>query len=149
MAVTAYSGQYEDATAAFERGDYAKAYRLFKPLAQQGIPEAQYNLGHMYRSGFGVPQDYVEAAKWHRRGAEQGFATAQYTLGQMYRVGQGVPQDYVQAHMWLNLAASRLPASQREGAVKKRDIVASKMTPAQIAEAKQLAREWKPKKEVR
>jgi hypothetical protein len=33
--------------------------------------------------------------------------------------------------------------------VKYRDIVASEMTPAQIAEAERLAREWKPKKEVK
>ncbi len=31
-------------------------------------------------------------------------------------------------------------------AVKNRDIVAKKMTPAQISEAQKLAREWKPKK---
>ncbi len=65
----------------------------------------------------------------------------------MYENGEGVPQDYVQAHMWLNLAASRFPFGvKRDRAVKKRDIVAKKMTPAQISEAQKLAREWKPKK---
>ncbi len=66
----------------------------------------------------------------------------------MYYKGRGVPQDYVQAHMWLNLAASRFPqGTDRDMAVKIRDILAAKMTPAQIAEAQRLAREWKPKKE--
>ena len=66
----------------------------------------------------------------------------------MYSKGQGVPQDYVQAHMWYNLAASRLPPGKdRDDSVKNRDIAAEKMTPAQIAEAQRLAREWKPKKE--
>ncbi len=61
----------------------------------------------------------------------------------MYGKGRGVPQDYVQAHMWLNLAASRLPpGTGRERTVKNRDILAAKMTPAQIAEAQRLAREW-------
>ena len=59
------------------------------------------------------------------------------------------PQDYVQAHMWFNLAASQVaPASTAENpdmAVRRRDSIASKMTPAQIAEAWKLAREWKPK----
>ena len=65
-----------------------------------------------------------------------------------YRNGQGVPQDYAQAHMWVTLAASRLPPGKdRDNAVKKRDIVAERMTPAQIAEAQKLAREWKPKHE--
>ncbi len=79
--------------------------------------------------------------------AEQGDADAQFNLGVMYDNGQGVPQDYAQAHMWLNLAASRYPPGEnRDKAVKKRDIVAERMTPAQIAEAQKLAREWKPKK---
>ena len=46
------------------------------------------------------------------------------------------------------LAASRLPPGLiRDTAVRNRDIVAAKMTPAQIAEAQRLAREWKPKSE--
>ncbi len=58
-----------------------------------------------------------------------------------------VPQDYVQAHMWFNLAASSFPPGEdHDIAVKNRDNVAKRMTPAQIAEAEKLAREWKPKK---
>ena len=59
-----------------------------------------------------------------------------------------MPQDFVQAHKWWNLAASRFDASEKEyrdQAVRNRDLVAARMTPAQIAEAQKLAREWKPK----
>ncbi len=56
----------------------------------------------------------------------------------MYGNGPGVPQAYVQAHMWFNLAA----AQGYEGAAKNRDPAASKMTPARIAEAQRLAKEW-------
>ncbi len=81
-----------------------------------------------------------------RKDAVQGCAEAQNVLGFMYGEGQGVPQDYVQAHMWYNLAASKHPLGEvRNKAVKTRDILAEKMTPAQIAEAQKLAREWKPK----
>jgi len=65
-------------------------------------------------------------------------------------MGQGVPRDYVQSYMWFTLAASRFTASEqgnREMAGSNRDIAASKMTPAQIAEAQRLVREWKPRKE--
>ncbi len=90
--------------------------------------------------------DYVTALQELEPLAEQGHALAQTILGHMYVHGLGVPQDYVQAHMWLNLAASRFPqGTDRDMAVKDRDIVAAKMTPAQIAEAQKLAREWKPK----
>ena len=186
-AVTAFGGQFEDGIAAYERGDYATAFRLMKPLAEkgdakaqhnlgvmydygrgvpqdttkalkwyrraadQGIPDAQHNLGLMYYYGQGVPQSYIKAARWYRRAADQGMPDSQVNLGIMYYHGQGVSQNYVLAHMWLNLAGSQYPASVRKNvndAVHYRDIVDAKMTPAQIAEAQRLAREWKPKKEV-
>jgi clan AA aspartic protease (TIGR02281 family) len=56
----------------------------------------------------------------------------------MYASGQGVPQDYVTAHMWLNLAAAR----GYKDAAQNRDNIAAQMTPAQIAEAQKLGREW-------
>ncbi len=93
-----------------------------------------------------MPQDYAEAVRWYHRAAEQGDASAQNNLAVMYHNGQGVPQDYVQAHKWYNLAASRLPSGEfHDGAVKDRDLAASKMTAAQIAEAQRLARDWRPK----
>jgi TPR repeat protein len=88
-----------------------------------------------------VKGDYATALRLLRPLADQGDARAQYTLGFLYRTGQGVPQDYVQAHMWSNLAAGY------QNAVNNRDAVARLMTPAQIAEAQKLAREWKPKPE--
>ncbi len=102
---------------------------------------AQINLGVMYSKGEGVPQDDAEALRWYRRAAEQGDADAQFGLGLMYSLDLGVPLDYVQAHMWLSLAAKQ----GIERARKARDELAKKMTPAQIAEAQRLAREWKPK----
>ncbi len=128
--------------------DYAEAMKWFLKAAEQGDAGAQFNLGFMYAKGQGVPQDYAEAIKWYQKAAEQGDASAQNNLGVMYKYGWGVPQDYVQAHTWYNLAASHWPpGSNRDMAVKNRDIVAAKMTPAQVAEAQRLAREWKPKRE--
>ncbi len=92
--------------------------------------------------------DYTTAFREFEALAEQGDASGQFFLGTMYGDGWGVPQDYVQAHMWYNLAASRLPPGKdRDLAVENRDIIAARMTPAQIAEAQRLAREWKPKPE--
>jgi uncharacterized protein len=57
-----------------------------------------------------------------------------------------VPQDYVEAHKWLNLAAAQAkPVGGRNIAGEARDSIAAKMSPAQIAQAQRLAREWKPK----
>ena len=70
--------------------------------------------------------------------AEQGHDDAQYNLGGMYLNGKGVPQDYIQAHMWSSLAAAK---GNENGRIN-RDIIAKKMTLAQMAEAQRLAREW-------
>ncbi len=147
LAAPAWAG-FAEGVAAYKRGDYETALRELRPLANQGNAEAQFNLGVMYDKGEGVPQDDTEAVKWYRKAAEQGYAEAQYSLGLMYVKGWGVPQGHVRTHMWFNLAASRLPPGEdRDTSAKLRDNLAVKMTPAQIAEAQRLAREWKPKKE--
>ena len=145
LTAPAWAG-WDEGVAAYHRRDYVTALREWRPLAKQGVADAQYNLGVMYGEGLGVPQDYAKAVGWWRKAAEQGHATAQYNLGVAYHNGEGVPQNYAQAHMWYNLAASRFsPGEDRDKVVKNRDHVAKRMTPAQISEAQKLAREWKPK----
>jgi len=114
---------------AYERRDYDTALKEWRPLAEQGDADAQFNLGVMYDMGLGVPQDYQEAVRWYRRAAEQGNAGAQNNLGFMYGNAQGVPKDYVLAHMWLNLAE----AKGVKEAVKLRDLLEERMTLNQLA----------------
>jgi len=120
--------------------DNAAAARWYRKAANQGHAKAQFNLGIMYRNGQGVPQDNAAAARWYRKAADQGNARAQTNLGFMYGKGHGVTQDYVQAYMWYILAAQ---GEKDTGEL--RDGLAKQKTPAQIAEAQKLAREWKPK----
>ncbi len=122
--------------------DYEQAFEWYSKAAEQGNALAQYNLGVMYYKGEGVPQDYAQAAKWIRKAAEQGVALAQYHLGYLYAKGTGVIQDNVYAHMWWNIASSLGDASLGdENASKDRDIIAKKMTAADISKAQELARE--------
>jgi uncharacterized protein len=121
--------------------DHAATVAWYRKAAEQGHAFAQLFLGITYQNGKDVPQDYAAAAAWYRRAAEQGNQFAQFNLGVMYEIGQGVPQDYVLAHMWFNLAA----VQNHIDAIKNRDLVSAKMTPAQIADAWRQAREWKPK----
>ena len=53
LAAPVAAGPLEDATAAYDRGDYATALRLLRPLADQGDASAQFNLGVMYDNGRG------------------------------------------------------------------------------------------------
>ncbi|MFZ1210191.1 MAG: SEL1-like repeat protein [Pseudolabrys sp.] len=85
-------------------------------------------------------RDYATALRFIRPLAEQGDASAQYNLGVLYDNGLGVPQDKVRAYMWFTLSA----AQGRDGAAAFRDLIARRMTPAQIEEAQKLTREWKP-----
>ena len=122
--------------------NYAQAFKWYRLAAEQGHAHSQFRVGDMYESGHGVAKNDVEAVKWFRKAADQGLANAQGMLGIMYAKGQGVPRDYVLAYMWLDLATAG-----RQGAAQFRDAVAQHMTPAQVAEAQKLAREWKPRKE--
>ena len=92
----------------------------------------------MYYASASAVQNFDEAARWFRKAANQGDAKAQFYLGVMYAAGQSVPQNFVQAHVWSNLAATK---GNRQ-APKTLTLIAKRMTPAQIAEAQRLAREW-------
>jgi len=98
---------FDDASAAYERGDYAEALRLFRRLAAAGHQWAQRRLGLIYAEGKAVPQDFAEAVKWYRLAAAQGNVAAQYSLGQAYEKGEGVPQDFEEAVKWYRIAAAR------------------------------------------
>lgn len=104
---TAFADQFEEAKAAYDRGRYAKALELFRPLAKTGDAAAQNNLGVIYANGQGVNQNYAEAAKWFRKAAEQGIADAQSNLGGLYYKGSGVPKDYTEAGKWYTKAAEQ------------------------------------------
>ena len=106
-ATPAVAADFDAGVEAYNRGDYASALREFRPLALQGIADAQYNLGVMYGTGQGVPEDDRQAAYWYRQAAEQGDADAQNNLGFMYDHGEGVPEDDRQAVYWYRQAAEQ------------------------------------------
>jgi TPR repeat protein len=99
----ASAGPFEDAVAAYQRGDYATALRLWHPLAEQGDADAQFHLGVVYESGQGVLRSEAEAIKWYRKAAEQGDAVAQFDLGVIY--AKGVSPNHGEAALWYRLAA--------------------------------------------
>jgi hypothetical protein len=76
----AIAGPWEDGMAAYNRGDYVPAIRLFRPLAEQGNAKAQGVLGAMYRRGHGVARSQVRAFLWLNRAAAGGEANAKVEL---------------------------------------------------------------------
>ena len=136
--------EMQDGQAAYDRGDYAAALSLWRPLAEQGSARAQNNVGVLYENGKGVPQDVVEAVKWYRLAAEQGYAGAQNNLGLIYAIGRGgVPQDPLHAYMWFSLAAASLSGEVGKTVSQTRDVFAAAMTPQQISVATNMAQRCK------
>ena len=72
---TSWGADYQKGVFAAQSGDYATALREWRPLAEQGVADAQYNLGWMYYKGQGVPQDYVYAHMWRNVVAFNGYET--------------------------------------------------------------------------
>ena len=136
-ALTSWAGDFQKGMSAYKSGDYTTAFKEFAALAEQGDTYAQTILALLYADGQGVPQDYKQAVMWFTKAAEQGNVRAQYNLGLLYTNGQGVPKDNVYAHMWFNLAA----VDGMKDASKNRDIMAKRMTTADISKAQSLARE--------
>ena len=64
-------------------GQTAAEVAELRARAEQGDAYAQFDLGVMYDTGRGVPQDAAEAVRWYRLAAAQGDAYAQYDLGVM------------------------------------------------------------------
>jgi uncharacterized protein len=109
----ASAGQLEDGLAAAQRGDFAAAIELWRPLANKGDADALYNLGMAYCGGRGVPEDRIEGEKLVREPADRGNADAQEAVGIWFEYGEGVPQDIAQAILWFRKAADQgLPRAQ-------------------------------------
>jgi TPR repeat protein len=88
--------------------------------------------------------NYAAAYRELRPLAEQGDPSAQVFLGAMYHLGHGVTPDLVQAYAWFDLAAATFPAGlKHKNALRNRDDVARKMTPAQLERARELARDFR------
>jgi TPR repeat protein len=98
---------YEAGLKAYNSGDFATALKEWQPLADQGEPHLQYNVGLIYARGQGVPQDFAKAADYYRKAADQGVVEAEYNLGVLYSNGQGVKQDDAEAGKWFLKAANQ------------------------------------------
>jgi len=94
--------------------------QLLLDLADKGIPEAQINLGMMFESGQGVPQDYKEAIRWYRLAADLGHIKAQEKLNLIL--------NKTKEHSQENTASSEKFESLKEK-IKKHSIFKKKSTP--------------------
>ena len=78
-----------------------------RSIAEQGDPQAQFQLGMHYYRGKEIARDYIEAAKWLMKSANQGNADAQLRIGLCYSAGEGVEKDFTKAAGWYRKAAEQ------------------------------------------
>jgi uncharacterized protein YgiM (DUF1202 family) len=105
---------FEEGMNAMLEGNFAEAYCKWKPLAEKGHAESQYNLGWLYANGNGMNVDVDQAMHWWKAAAEQGHADAQFAIGLALTTGEDVPQDLPQASSWFIRAARNGHRDSRE-----------------------------------
>src|SRR4051812_3012908 len=86
---------------AWQRGDFGAAVAEWRPLADRGDADAQYNLGQAYKMGRGVPADLRIAQTWYEKAAQQGHPQAAANLG-LILFQNGEKQSAIP---WLKMAA--------------------------------------------
>ena len=140
--IAAHAGPYEDGDAAFRARNYAAAFKLWQPLADDGHAEAQLGVATLYYSGLGVVMDYDLAFEWFSKAAAQGLPRANYMLGAMYRDGRGVREDHDKAIAYLRKAADR---DRRRGA----SLLRSRPSTRQSCDSPAIAkRRWRRHREL-
>ncbi|HEX8416500.1 MAG TPA: hypothetical protein VF641_02755, partial [Methylobacterium sp.] len=135
------AGQYEKGSGVTR--DLAQAKTWYGRAADQGHARAMHNLAVLHAENPSVTgkPDFATAAQWFRRGAEHGIRDSQYNLAVLYARGLGLQQDLVQSYAWFSAAATQ----GDEDAAKKRDDVAGKLNPKDLAAAKALTANFKAK----
>ena len=140
LALTFGCSKIDDPKMAFAQGDFETAFKLWKPLAQTGDPEAENYLGVHYYTGLGVKRDYAKALQWYESAARKGFPSAQRHYGDMLYNGFGIQQDTYKAFIWYFAASQQ----GNEDAKLKLDTITAenKLTPNQQMHAKIEANEY-------
>ena len=86
--------ELDEAVEAMRIGDFAVAYCIMRPFAEQGDADAQYNIGWMYLNGYGLRVNDGLALEWWQKASAQGHADASFSIGMLYSMGEGkVPRD--------------------------------------------------------
>ncbi|CAH1655203.1 conserved hypothetical protein [Hyphomicrobiales bacterium] len=130
----------------FEKGigtqrDLSLARIWYQRAAERGNAKAMHNLAVLHAEGVTGKPDYSAATEWFRRAAELGVRDSQYNLAVLLGRGLGAPTDLAQSFVWFSVAAGQ----GDEDAARKRDEVAQRLKPDELAAAKASAANWKPK----
>lgn len=127
----------------YERGlgmkaDVARARTWYQRAADQGNVKAMHNLAVLAAGRSAESPDYTTAARWFTQAASYGLPDSQFNLAVLTESGLGVEKDMVQAAMWFTIAAR----SGDKEAMRRRDLMKSKMDATGLAAADHLVKTW-------
>ena len=91
---------YNAAILASKNNDRKTAYELLKKLAEQGVAQAQNDLGFSYT----IDGNYQQAKYWLELSAGQNHPMGLNSLGVLYMNGWGVEQNYTKAKAYFELS---------------------------------------------
>ncbi len=72
IAAPAAAATVKDGVDAWQRGDYASAVAIWRPLAEANDADAAFNLAQAYKLGRGVTTDLGQAKTWYGKSAQAG-----------------------------------------------------------------------------
>ncbi len=137
--------ELDAALAHLQAGEFFEALEGLLPLANDGNPRAQAEVGMIYHYGLVSAKNFRKAADYYGRAAAQENVDGMLGLAVMNALGQGFGKNMVEAYKWLLLARDRLPAgSDRDRVVGALESFREEMTTQEIAEAERRARAWQP-----
>jgi len=98
---------FEQIEQLIKANDYTTAYQQLQKLAQEGNPQALYNLGYLTQVGKGVTKNEQQALKYYQQASEKGYVVADYVLANNYVTGGlGLPKDEKKAREYLEKASN-------------------------------------------
>ena len=133
---------FEKGLKEFNKGNYEAALNIWEPLANEGISNAQYNVGLMHHNGLGTKQDFKAAFKWFLKSSEQGNLNSIRLISTMYALGNGIKKDFLRSYMWAKIGSDNNDQNSKillDGLLKE-------MTNSEIAKANKLVQECNSKK---
>ena len=103
-----FAQNFDKGLKAYRASDYETAFKVFEPLANKGMPEAQFYLGEMYKYGLGVLESKRLAERWHRKSALiSNYDYSQYALGDLYSKALVPTKSAPEAIKWYRLALAQ------------------------------------------
>ena len=125
----------------FNKGNYELALDIWEPLANEGVSNAQYNVGLMHHNGLGTKQDFKQAYKWLLQSSEQGNLNSIRLISTMYALGNGINKNFVKSYMWAKIGSDNNDQNSKILL----DSLLKEMSNSEIDKAKKLVQECNSK----